>query len=53
MEWVSYKHDLPLDLAGAAREELIEIIGQLLGHIESLEARIASWKANRRRQPLR
>ena len=33
--------NLPLDLAGATREELIEIIGQLLGHIESLEARIA------------
>ena len=39
---------LPLDLAGAAREELIEIIGQLLGHIESLEARIAELEGQQK-----
>ena len=39
---------LPLDLAGATREELIEIIGQLLGHIESLEARIAELEGQQK-----
>ena len=33
--------NLPVDLAAASREELIEVVGQLLGYIGALEARIA------------
>ena len=32
---------LPEELAGFSREELIELVGRLLGHIQVLEARIA------------
>ena len=32
---------LPEDLAGFSREELIELVGRLFGHIQVLEARIA------------
>ena len=32
---------LPEDWAGFSREELIELVGRLLGHIQVLEARIA------------
>ena len=32
---------LPVDLAAASREELIEVVGQLLSYIGTLEARIA------------
>ena len=32
---------LPEDLAGFTREELIELVGRLFGHIQVLEARIA------------
>ena len=35
--------DLNLDLAGLSREELVELVGQLLRHAAALEARIA-WK---------
>ena len=33
--------NLPVDLAAASREELIEVVGQLLSYIGPLEARIA------------
>ena len=33
--------NLPVDLAAASREELIEVVGQLLSYIGTLEARIA------------
>ena len=33
--------NLPVDLAAASREELIEVVGQLLSYIGALEARIA------------
>ncbi len=32
---------LPVDLAAATREELIEVVGQLLSYIGTLEARVA------------
>ena len=39
---------LPLDLAVLSREELIEINGQLLSHIEALEARIAELEGQQK-----
>ena len=33
--------NLPVDLAAASREELIEVVEQLLSYIGTLEARIA------------
>ena len=39
---------LPLDLAGATREELIEITGQLLSHIKALEARVAELEGQQK-----
>ena len=33
--------NLPVDLAAASRQELIEVVGQLLSYIGTLEARIA------------
>ena len=45
-----------LDLAEVSREELVELVGQLLSLNRALEARVAelpSWKANTSRQPLR
>ena len=35
---------LPVDLAAATREQLIEVVGQLLGYIGTLEARIAEFE---------
>ena len=32
---------LPEDLAGFSREDLIELVGRLFGHVQVLEARIA------------
>ena len=52
--------DRDVNLGRASREELIQLVGQLLGHVEALEARISelegrqkpSWvKANRPDRP--
>ena len=39
-----------MDLAGASREELIQLVGRLLDHVEALEARISEL-AGRQRPP--
>ena len=39
---------LPEDLAGFSREELIELVGRLFGHIQVLEARIAELEGQRK-----
>ena len=39
---------LPVNLAGASREELIEIIGQLISLIEAQEARIAELEGQQK-----
>lgn len=43
--------ELSVDLATASREELIHRIGQLLSHIEALEARIAELESRPRPPP--
>ena len=40
--------DLSVDLAIASREELIHVIGQLLRHIEAVEARIAELEGQQK-----
>ena len=40
--------DLPLDLAAVSREELIELVGQLLSHNRALEARIAELEGQQK-----
>ena len=39
---------LPEDLAGFSREELIELVGRLFGHIQVLEARIAELEGQQK-----
>ena len=39
---------MPEDLAGFSREELIELVGRLFGHIQVLEARIAELEGQRK-----
>ncbi len=39
---------LPEDLAGFSREELIELVGRLFGHIQVLEARIAGLEGQQK-----
>ena len=41
---------LPVDLAAASREDLIEVVGQLLRYVGALEARIKELED--RRKPL-
>ena len=43
--------ELSVDLATASREELIHLIGQLLSHIEALEARISELESRQRPPP--
>ena len=38
----------PEDLAGFSREELIELVGRLFGHIQVLEARIAELEGQQK-----
>ena len=40
--------DLNLDLAGLSREELVELVGQLLRHAAALEARIAELEGQQK-----
>ena len=40
---------LPVDLAAASREELIEVVGQLLSYFGTLEARIKELEGQRKR----
>ena len=42
---------LPADLAGFSREELIELVGRLFGHIQVLEARIAELEGQQKPPP--
>ena len=42
---------LPEDLAGFSREELIELVGRLFGHIQVLEARIAELEGQQKPPP--
>ena len=39
---------LPEELAGFSREELIELVGRLFGHIQVLEARIAELEGQQK-----
>ena len=39
---------MPEDLAGFSREELIELVGRLFGHIQVLEARIAELEGQQK-----
>ena len=39
---------LPEDLAGFSREELIELVGRLFGHIQVLEARVAELEGQQK-----
>ena len=42
---------LPEELAGLSREELIELVGRLFGHIQVLEARIAELEGQQKPPP--
>ena len=42
---------LPEELAGFSREELIELVGRLFGHIQVLEARIAELEGQQKPPP--
>ena len=39
---------MPEDLAGFSREELIELVGRLFGHIQVLEARVAELEGQQK-----
>ena len=42
---------LPVDFAAASREELIEVVGQLLTYVGTLEARIKELEGQRKPPP--